>query len=159
MTWIEVAIWLLGWNKKSVGMELIPFLCRVANTDSVPQVLVGSVGKETQCSHVNCIQDFPGKVDEVRSWVLLPVAWESPSDFVPAFSCVFSCAESRLMFVSVVATGFLESSRFFSLLCFGIYIDVNIMKFFERPPLLKHPKLRRGVGICFVFSYRTWEVW
>lgn len=55
---------------------------------------------------------------------------------VPVFSCVFSCAESLLMFVSVVATGFLESSRFFSLLCFGIYIDVSIMKFSEKLPLL-----------------------
>lgn len=58
------------------------------------------------------------------------------TNFVPAFSCVFSHAESLLMFVSVVATGFLESSRFFSLLRFGIYIDVNIMKFSEKPPLL-----------------------
>lgn len=62
------------------------------------------------------------------------------------------------MFVSVVATGFLESSNFFILLCFGIYVDMNITQFSENPPLLQHVRLRR-VGLCFAFPSGTWEVW
>lgn len=54
------------------------------------------------------------------------------------------------MFVSVVAPGFLESSNFFILLCFGIYLDMSVAQFSENPPLLQHARLR-GVGLCFAF--------
>lgn len=57
------------------------------------------------------------------------------------------------MFVSVVAPGFLRAP---DSLCFGFYIDMTVMQFPEKPPLLWHTKLGRGVGICFAFSYKTW---
>lgn len=50
------------------------------------------------------------------------------------------------MFVSVVAPGCLEGSNFFILLCFGIYLDMNIAQFSENPPLLQCAGLR-GVGL------------